>query len=44
MPPTRNAHPTTGPSRPQMYYSVPTFIEAVERMDWRTQGLSIIGT
>ena len=23
MPPTRNAGPTTGPSRPQMYYSVP---------------------
>ncbi len=44
MPPTRNAHLTIGPSRPPMYYSVSTFIEAFERMDWRTQGFSIIGT
>ena len=44
MPPTRNAHLTTGPSLPPMYYSVSTFIEAFEQKDWRTQGLSIIGT
>ena len=41
MPPTHNAHPTTGPSRPPMYYSVSTFIEAFEQKDWRIRAFRL---